>query len=106
MAATKRQIAKLSKRQIGFQIGQNVLSQISNLANGVRLLLEKGRGVDQRTGQESPLNCAPADIKRSLTPEQLSAVEEFIGTWALDAEPEPKVPKAAAAPPAQKKKKK
>ena len=96
----KRQIAKLSKRQLGFEIGRRVLNQISNIANGVRDLIEKGKAVDSRTGQPTELRCAPADIKSSWTPEQLGAVEEFVSVWALEPEPPPAPP----APPKPEKK--
>jgi hypothetical protein len=87
---SKRQIGKPTKRQLGFQIGQNILGQISNLANGVRQVLEKGQGENIQTRQPQPIGCAPADVKRSLSPEQLAAVEEFISTWATEPEPTPK----------------
>lgn len=98
----KRQIAKLSKRQLGFQIGRGVLDQISNLANGVRDLVEKGKAVDSRTGQATELRCAPADIKSSWTPEQLGAVEEFISVWSLSPEEPPSPPKPPAPPKPEK----
>jgi beta-lactamase class A len=88
----KRQVAKLTKRQLGYEIGRNVLNQIANIANGVRDLVEKGRAIDQRTGQPIELRCAPADITRSWSPEQHAAVEEFIATWAIEPEPPPKPP--------------
>jgi hypothetical protein len=101
----KRQVATLTKRQLGYEIGRGVLNQISNLANGVRDLVEKGKAVDSRTGQTTELRCAPADIKRSWSPEQLGAVEEFISVWAIEPEPPPKPP-AAPKPPREKKPKK
>lgn len=88
----KRQIAKMTRRQLGFEIGRNVLNQISQVANSLRDLVEKGRAVDSRNGQPVELRCAPADIKRSWSPEQLAAVEEFVATWSIEPEPPPKPP--------------
>lgn len=96
----KRQVAKLSKRQLAYEIGRNVLTQISNLANGVRDLVEKGKAVDQRTGQPMDLRCTPDDIRRYWTPEQSSAIDEFIANFAI----EPELPPAPPAPPGRKRK--
>lgn len=98
----RRQIARPSKRQLGFEIGRNLLNQISNIANGVRDLVDKGQSVDSRTGRSSTLPCSPADIKSSWTPEQLGAVEEFISTWVLDPEPPPAPPAPPQPPSAPK----
>lgn len=86
----KRQIAKLTKKQLGFEIGRNVLNQISLLANGVRDIIEKGRAADPRTGQPKTIECSPQDIKRSWSTEQLVGVEDFVSNWSTEPEPEPK----------------
>jgi hypothetical protein len=75
-----RQIAKLTKKQLGFAIGQNILGQLATIASGIRQILEKG--TDPATKQ--PLRCAPEDIKRSFSLEQLTAVEDFYTTFAVD----------------------
>ncbi len=99
MAHSKgRQIAKQTKRQIGFTIGQNILQQISNLANGVRDAIHKGRVVDTRNGQPVQMGCTPADVKRSLSPEQEAGVEEFIASWATEPESPPQQPKPVSPP--------
>jgi hypothetical protein len=90
----KKQIAKLSKRQQGYAIGQQVLGLISNLAKDIRAVMERGVGKHAVTGEEVPLPCSVADVKASLTPDQLGAVEEFISTWYVEPEkPEQKAPK-------------
>jgi len=81
--AGRKQIAKLTKRQLGAQIGQNVLRQISDLANGIRDLL-KGKVNDGRTSQPIKLECSVEDIRRSWSTEQHSAIEEFISIWSID----------------------
>lgn len=87
--AQSRQVAKLTKKQLGFKIGQNILSQLSDFANGIRQILEKG--TDPAT--KKPLHCAPDDIKRSFSIEQLTAVEDFYTTFAVSPD-EPEVPAA------------
>jgi hypothetical protein len=102
--AGRRQIAKPSRRQLGFAIGRNVLDQLSNLAKGISDLVEKGIAADPRTGQPITLRCTPADIKASWTPEQLGAVEEFVSNFLLD--PEPSAPPPAPQNPPGKKNRK
>lgn len=87
-AKTKRQMARPTKRQQGFAIAQNVLGQISQLAAGVRNVMQKGQGVDMRTGKPQPIGCAPADVRYAFSPEQSVEVDKFIATWA----PEEAVP--------------
>lgn len=90
-AKAKRQIAKPTKRQTGFAIAQNILGQISQLAGGVRGVMQKGQGMDIRTGAEQPIGCAPSDVRHALSPEQSAAIDEFIATWAPEeVKPEPK----------------
>jgi hypothetical protein len=83
-AKAGRQIAKLTKKQQGFAIGQNILGQLANFATGIRQILEKG--IDPATKQ--PLRCAPDDIKRSFSLEQLTAVEDFYTTFGVSEEAE------------------
>jgi hypothetical protein len=91
----KRQIAKLTKKQLGFAIGQNILAQLSNIATSVRQILEKG--TDPATKQ--PLSCAVEDIKRSYSTEQLIAIEDFYTTFAVDErDAQPGSPPSAAPP--------
>lgn len=87
----KRQVAVLTARQFGAEVFHNVLRQISNLAGGVRDIMEKGMAVDQTTGQQTKLRCSVDDLKRAGSPEQLGAVEEFVSVWAA---PEPVPPPA------------
>jgi hypothetical protein len=84
----KKQIAKLTKKQLGANFAQNVLLRISDLAGGVRDLVFKGKAVDNR-GQMIAVSCAPDDIQRGLSTEQLVAVEDFVSVWAP---PEPEKP--------------
>lgn len=81
-----RQVAKLTKKQLGFSIGQNILGQLANTAAGIREIVEKG--IDPATKQ--PLRCSSDDIKRSWSTEQLIAVEDFYTTFFI--EPEVPVP--------------
>jgi hypothetical protein len=95
----KRQLGKLTKRQLGFVIGQNILARISEIANGVRDIVDKGQSIDQRTGQRVPLQCSPEDVRKSWSPDQQAGVDEFISNWATEPEPPPApVPPAAADP--------
>lgn len=79
----RRQVSVLTKKQFGFAVGQNILGQLANIATSIRQILEKG--TDPATKQ--PLRCSPDDIKRSFSLEQLTAVEDFYTTFAVEPEP-------------------
>jgi hypothetical protein len=96
---------KKTKRQIGYAYGSNILGQIANLATGVRQLIEKGVGSDPRdpSGRtQIKIECAPEDIKKSWSPEQLAEVERFISVWSEELPSEPKRTEAIAAQPKRK----
>jgi hypothetical protein len=94
MAKPKKQIAKPTKKQLGFQFGQQILGKITDIANGVRDVIEKGRALDIRTGASVDIGCAPDDVLRSLSLDQKIAIEDFVATWAIEPEPAPKPPTA------------
>lgn len=82
-AKGKRQIAKLSKRQLGMEIGRNILARLSDMAAGVSRIVEKG--IDPATGKT--LSCSPDDVRRYWTPEQTAAIDEFIANFLVEPEP-------------------
>jgi hypothetical protein len=78
----KRQVAALSKRQLGGEIGRNVLKHLSETANNISLIADKG--TDPAT--QKPMRCSADDVRRYWTPEQSAAIDEFIANFAVEPE--------------------
>lgn len=80
------QVIKLSKKQRANNIAISLLQNLSSHANSIKRVLDKG--VDD---QGTNLNVTPDLIKKALSPEQLGAIEEFVGNF-YDDPPEPPKP--------------
>lgn len=104
MTKGKKQIAKPSKRQQGFDLGSQIRQLISSLAADVYDAVEKGLVTlphpsgNPKLAAKIPAPCSSADIKASFTPEQLGAVEEFISVWLIEPELPPKMPEPPKPP--------
>lgn len=89
--AGKRQIAKLTNKQLGNEIARNILTDLSNRANGIRALLKERKGVDMATQQVVTIRCTPDDVRHGWTPDQWNAIEHFLADFCT--EPDPPVKK-------------
>lgn len=86
-----RQLGKPTKNQLAGIYARQIISQLTDLASGIRDMVEKGRGIDPKTRMVKDIGCPPAEIFKHLNPAQADSMRKFVADWASE---EPAPPKS------------